>query len=113
MSVHAEEDDDGDGCPHCERIDNAVDAIVSIVNMFKPEPSDGFNALAIAFGFILVQFVKEDNVSEVVESICEQALYVFSKENGLEDKPSKPLQAEDSIDDNSSESPKEKPKTHH
>lgn len=113
MSVHVEKDDDDAECPHCERIGNAVDAIVSVVNMFKPDQSDGFNALAISIGLTLAQFVKEDDVEEVVESICEQALYVFRKENNIPEEAS----GEGSIVDDSPENPPEqigeKPKTRH
>lgn len=113
MSEHEEKEDDEGGCPHCDRIDNAVDAIVSVVNMFKTEPSDGITSLAISLGLILAQFVKEEGVEEVLDGICDHALYVFRKENGLEDEPSEVLQIEDSPDDNSSESTGKNPKTRH
>lgn len=70
------EDDD----TKCEKIEDAVNAIMSIVSMLKPDLNDGFNAVGISLGLMLWQSVKEEHIDEVLAGLSGQAKSFFYKE---------------------------------
>lgn len=106
--------DENEDCEDWHRVENAITAIISIVRMLSADSSDGLNALGIATGVLLWEFVDDENIDEVLSTMSGQAKAVYLKEVEQSKILEKIFSDEpETVEESDFDPGDQKPKTHH
>jgi len=76
MSDHEKHED---GCPDCERMNNALGAIESILDMMMPDKAAAMTVVGATVGLALWKFYAEEDVEMVLKQLCKHAKHEFKR----------------------------------